>query len=666
VSICRILGALVAFAALALAQAPDGDAQTQPNSPRESLRRSEADYQRALRDGNLDAQAQAWNNIGIAHYYLGEYAEALDSYRNCLAIAERRGDELRVADALNNMGIIHYYWGQYQQTLDCYARVLEIRRRRGDRRGVAETQNNFGNLYYATGRNEEALAYFADALTIYRELGLRALEASVLNNSGLALYRQQRFDEALQRFEQALAIERTIDDKAGLAFSLNNVGMALSSLGERQRAREHYQQSLALRQEIGDQPGTAITMRNLAGLHDADGDTDRALELLMRALTIAREIGVMEAERDILDSLAKVHERVGSYEQALAFQKQLTAVRSKLIDDTTAKRLADQEALHGVEKKDRELKVLRAEQQRDSVIRNFAIGGSVLLVLLVALLVRMNRLKDRASREMKTAHDALSDAQSAREQALRAEISHLTRFATLGELAAGLTHELRTPLMGLSLNATATRKMVSSSADEEELKAALEDIVSGARTAHEIIKRLRKLIRHGGIRRDRAKINELVRGLEPVARNDANERGVQLILELAPSDPVFTGDGLQIQQALLNLVHNGIEACAGSDGAVVTVTTADDDESTTITVSDTGPPIDEQALQRIFEPFYTTKSDGMGMGLRITKTIVDAHGGSLDVRRNPERGISVALSLPKSGPTDNPPDEPQPEAILQP
>jgi C4-dicarboxylate-specific signal transduction histidine kinase len=185
--------------------------------------------------------------------------------------------------------------------------------------------------------------------------------------------------------------------------------------------------------------------------------------------------------------------------------------------------------------------------------------------------------------------------------------------------------------------------------DRKELDEATADIVAGAGHASEIIKRLRELLRRGDVKREPLDVNRTIRDIESFAQADARQHGSTLTLNLAPDLPQVLGDRVQLQQVLLNLVRNGAEAMESNpedDRAVVVTTSLGEDSAVLVAVRDAGEAPDERVVDRMFEAFYTTKTEGLGMGLPICQTIIESHGGRLWASRNPDRGLTVRFSLP--------------------
>jgi len=624
--------------------------EVQNNSPKEALAFANEALGLAEKLNDVLAQATALNSLGNGHYFQGEYEEALDYYDRSLRLAEKVEDHEAIARAVNNIGVIHYMWGEYDDSLKYYSRALEIRERDNDKLGIAVGHNNLGNVYYAAGRYAEALEHLDEAFALYTEIGNERLAASTLNNVGLVLHKTERYDEAMDTLERALATEERIGDQPGIALSLINIGLVHEARGRPREALDYYQRALRVREAIGDRQGAADCLQSIGQAYAILGEFGPALEYQNRALAIAEELHIREIQRDTHLGMSETYERMGDYRQALEAYKRYQQVNAELFNSGIVRRLAELQARYEVEKKDRAIENLVKDKEIQRTIRNSVVAVSGLLLVLVVSLYIGYRHKARANREIRRAHDVQTAAQQEREKATRAELAHVGRVATLGELSSVLAHELNQPLTAILANAQATRRLLASGrAEDSELDEAMADIVAAAGHASEIIKRLRGLLRRGDDTREPMDINEAIRAIEAFAAADARRHGATLTLELGSGLPPVLGDRVQVQQVLLNLVRNGAEAMRDNpsdDRSVVVATSRDDADSVVVSVSDAGPAVDERQLQRMFEPFFTTKSEGLGMGLAICQTIVESHGGRLWASRNPDLGLTVRFTLP--------------------
>jgi two-component system sensor kinase FixL len=230
----------------------------------------------------------------------------------------------------------------------------------------------------------------------------------------------------------------------------------------------------------------------------------------------------------------------------------------------------------------------------------------------------------------------------------RDEVAHLSRVAMLGELSGSLAHELNQPLMGILSNAQAAQRFLA--ADDvnlDEVREILDDIVADDRRAGEVIRRLRALLKRGEVQHAPLDIGNVVDDVLRLTRNDLMNRDVAASAELAPDLPTVLGDRIQLQQVLLNLVINACEAMAGVPGTPLVHIRARcaDGAGVEVSVSDRGGGIPPGDLERIFEPFVTTKEHGTGLGLSICRTIIAAHGGRLWAE-NDGAGATFRFTVP--------------------
>jgi C4-dicarboxylate-specific signal transduction histidine kinase len=232
----------------------------------------------------------------------------------------------------------------------------------------------------------------------------------------------------------------------------------------------------------------------------------------------------------------------------------------------------------------------------------------------------------------------------------REELAHALRVTTLGELAASLAHEISQPLAAIVSNAQAARLVLASEPrDENELCGALTDIADDAKRAAQVIRRLGALFRKEWTERKAVDVNGLILEVTTLLHGDMDHKGIGLQFSLGKNLPPVFSDAIQLQQVILNVVINAAEAMAGvgSGRAFATIETAERHPGTVeITVRDGGPGVSEAELERIFEPFVTTKTTGLGMGLSISRSIVQAHGGRIWATRNDARGLTMHIELP--------------------
>jgi signal transduction histidine kinase len=267
------------------------------------------------------------------------------------------------------------------------------------------------------------------------------------------------------------------------------------------------------------------------------------------------------------------------------------------------------------------------------------------LAFLTTALV-INRLIFRvrkSAQEQRQAEETLRRSQ--------AELAHVTRVTTVGELAASVAHEINQPLAAIVNNGSAAlRWLAADPPNLEEARENARDIVRDGRRAAEVITRVRALVRKAETEKTRLDINQTVQEVVTLVRREAEGHGVALRTDLAAGLPPVLGDRVQLQQVILNLLMNGVEATASVTGRpreLLISSRRRESDKALVAVRDSGIGIDPQDLERLFDAFYTTKPQGLGMGLAISRSIVEEHGGRLWAEPNEGPGATFRFTLLK-------------------
>jgi C4-dicarboxylate-specific signal transduction histidine kinase len=233
---------------------------------------------------------------------------------------------------------------------------------------------------------------------------------------------------------------------------------------------------------------------------------------------------------------------------------------------------------------------------------------------------------------------------------MQGELAHANRVATMGQLTASIAHEIRQPIATARNNAAAALRFLDKSPpDLAEVREALACIVKDADRTSDVVDRIGSLVKKAPPQREAVDLNAAILEVTALTQSEAVKTGVTVATQLADDSPPIRCDRVQLQQVMLNLIVNAIQSMSGveDDNRELHISTASmEPEGVCVAVRDTGPGLRPESLPRVFEPFYTTKPDGMGMGLSICRSIVEAHGGRLWATSCEPRGALFQFTVP--------------------
>jgi C4-dicarboxylate-specific signal transduction histidine kinase len=244
--------------------------------------------------------------------------------------------------------------------------------------------------------------------------------------------------------------------------------------------------------------------------------------------------------------------------------------------------------------------------------------------------------------DRKQAEEDLREAQ--------AELSHVSRVTTLGELTASIAHEVNQPLTAIAANSDACLRWLSRNPPRlDEVRTSIEAMISDCNRASSVIAKVRALAKKSDLQKTAINVNDVIRDSTALVQRELHSRSVSLAHDLSAKLPPVFGDRVQLQQVIINLIMNGIESMSAVTNRPHTMLLRSDRDgggNVIVELQDSGVGIDPERIDRLFEPFFTTKHNGLGMGLSISRSIVEAHGGRLTATSDGKTGATFRFTLP--------------------
>jgi len=592
---------------------------------------------------------------------------ALAVYARMLPYYEQRGDKESMAIVMNNMGIVYKEQGDYDKALDVLMQSLSIREELGNKNKTTPILNNIGLIYREQGDYEDALDFFERAEAIHEARGGKG-EVVFLNNIAITHRMQGNYDKALDVFARALSLAEDRGIPGRIGGVLNEIGITYREQGRLDEALDVFERVLAIRKEIDYNLGIVQTLIDIGALYVAQGQINNALTATDEALALAESIDSLPSVRDAQEQRARILELQERFAEALAAHKAFKAAQDSLFSSESQGVIAELQQKYRTREQQQRIKSLEREAQIETYVRIGLIGGVLLIAIIAALLYNRYRIKTQAHTRLQRTHTKLVETQ---QQLIQQE-----KMASLGQLTAGIAHEIKNPLNFVNnfaeLNAELAEEAIEAIEDgeaPEEVKAILLDLKQNAQVINQHGKRadgiVHAMMQHasGGTgKREMTDLNQLVSEHLALAYHGkrAQVPGLQVEITQELSREAVSVEVVpqEIGRVFLNLFGNALDAVyeyalnvKEQYSPTVKVSTRRANGQVEIRVSDNGPGIRSENREKIFEPFFTTKPTGTGTGLGLSLSydiITQGHGGTLTLAREGGRGATFIITLPMS------------------
>ncbi|MDO9185570.1 MAG: tetratricopeptide repeat protein [Bacteroidia bacterium] len=331
----------------------------------------------------------SYNNIGITHWYQGNYEKALENYLKALKIRQEIGDKKGIASSYGNIGIIYETQGEYRKALDNHLKALKIQEESGDKNGISNCYNNIGGIYLRLGNYEKSLENYQKCLEICELMANKTGVAISYNNIGIIYRKQVNYEKALINYSNSLEIAEEINFKPLISSALGNIGLVYSDQGNYKKALDNYLKCLKISEEIGNKQGIGLSYINIGITYAKLDRFDESYNNLNQSLRLFKEIGYKEEIKNVYSALSDLFEKKGDFKQSYNYHKLYSDIKDSLLNEQSTKQIAEMNTKYDSEKKDKDLikkdaEIIKqqAETEKQILQRNtFIIGFALVLIL---------------------------------------------------------------------------------------------------------------------------------------------------------------------------------------------------------------------------------------------------------------------------------------------
>lgn len=587
-----------------------------------------------------EGERDSLNVLGSIHLRRTNYGDALDSYMDALKVSEQHDDPVEPV-VLVNIGSVYLRLGDYERALDHYLRAKEISDQLEDRPNLkATTLLSVGNIYSTLEMYEEAMGYYEQCIEIYRENEMRQGLAPALCNIGILCSKLGEYEKAQRYYSESLALFNDMEDRKGIADVLCNLGHHMGMMGKHKEAIDYYEESLSIYEELKSSRGAVEQMSGIARSMMEMEEYEEALQQLQDALEMAEEADLKPHIAKIHSNLAEVNERLQKHREALEHYREHHRFSEELRSDKAEQRLRSMEITHQIERSRKEAEIYR--------LRN---------VELAKYKSKLEQMIKQRNEELQREIRARMLSEEVRRQ-LEMELGRDQRLTSLGKLAGGIAHDFNNILSVIAGNAEMLLEQEIADDCAEKLKA----IVSAVESGGSLTQQLLEFSMNKPVRKSVIDLRKTVLRMMSLLERIVGEN-TSLVINTDDDLPPIFGESQKLEQILMNLVLNardampeggeiGIDMHQVATEAVMSLLDVETDAPSFIclTVSDQGTGMGPEAIERIFDPFYTTKADGRGtgLGLSVVHGLVKQHDGLIDVKSDVGKGTVFHVYFPEA------------------
>ncbi|MFL1011566.1 tetratricopeptide repeat protein [Flavisericum labens] len=608
--------------------------------------------------------AVAKYQYGVLERQKGNYTEALAYFDEYIEFSNKTDDQIDLANGLYQKAVIFDNKGRYTESLKIYYKILKIYEANNDEYSTANILNSLGEILKKSDRLDEAMVNYNKALNIFIKLDAKADMANCYYNIGTTYAIQKKYDDALKYLNKALELDKQVNSLWGTAYDYESIGEVYFLRENYNDALQVHLKALGIREKLQQK-------RELSAAHTQVGldylmlkDYIRAKENLERALFFAEDVGSNAELQNAYKWLSKLYEETLQHKQALEFHKKFIAVKDSVFNETKSKQLQELQERFNSERKQADILALEKDAEikdlklrRQGTLRNILIALAISVIVLSFLLYNRYTFKHRVKIEAIEKKRQIEEAQRKTEYE-KQRVLELEKIDTLkDQFLANTSHELRTPLNGIiglseslkdgaagKLSARAIENLDMIANSGKRLSNLVNDILDFSKLKNKDLKLSLQPV-------DLYSVSKLV---IKVSETLVNGKSIKLINAIPKNVVLVEADENRLQQILYNLIGNAIKF---TEEGKVEIKTEELNGKVAISITDTGIGIPENKFDDIFKSFEQLDGSnirahgGTGLGLSVTKQLVELHGGNIEVHSKVGEGSKFTFTLSVSDKT---------------
>jgi signal transduction histidine kinase len=609
---------------------------------------------------NTSSHVDRLNTFIFEQWSAGNFADSIIyEARQVLEIAQDIDYKKGEADAFTNLVRLHLKQYESSISLEYALSAIKLYEELGDKENAGYNLMQIGVIYYTSQNLEKSQEYYDRAIIAFTELDNKEKLATLYYLSGLNNTALENYDIALEQLRNAYRYKESLDNTQGMAECLSGIAQLYLNRNEADSALNFLQKAEELVWDTGNEYGKAKIRIMGSEAYRLKGDIQTSTGYAKEALLFADMSDARELRLESYQALSRSMELFGEFESAYRWHIRFMALRDSIFNEKNSMRISQLESAYRIEKSENRVEILEREKRTSDIILKGTIAIVVLVLVILFVVYRQYKLNKRSNNELTQAYQKLKDTQE--------QLVQHKKLASLGSLASGIAHEIQNPLNFVNnfsdLSIETLSDLEETDLDEEQ-KLLVKDLIEGNRKIHSHGRRAQAIVRsmqdhsnmNSGVKQAtniNNLLNSCVSAIQNEFENDHPGFHTMVMRELDPSIPAVETEQSQVARVFTNVINNAFHALHKKFTAVssgfrpeVLLETKLINNRILVCIKDNGIGMNSSSKERAFEPFYTTKPEGTGLGLSLSYDIIAAHGGDIEIHSGEGEFTEVIIQIP--------------------